>query len=364
MTQKKENNISLLAGILFAVQTVYSIVIVLTISIYTLLTFIWLLLTIGFGIVAFSLITKRRDNFLCFGFAVLFVGYLLTAVLAGTGYYVMMPSAFTLIFTLIFLIVTLICTAEITDYLPKLKGVGKKIWFVPAILAGLCAILFGIPTFESYHIYTMDIVEFIDYFLITASILLAMRWVAYPDAVSRTSVETSDHPADEIYCEMFKHILLLIFTFGIWLFVWSYRVTQYTNGIPDEEDRDPTTTLLLNLFVPFYFIYWTYKTAQRIDKMAAEKGIQSDLSVLCLILSIFVVFIPSILMQDKLNKLVTFSGESAAQQPPKKPEKPTTKQPAAQIGIAEELRTYKELLDSGVLTQEEFDAKKNQLLNL
>ena len=34
------------------------------------------------------------------------------------------------------------------------------------------------------------------------------------------------------------------------------------------------------------------------------------------------------------------------------------------LGVAEELKTYKELLDEGVITQEEFDTKKQQLLNL
>ncbi|MBR3588760.1 MAG: SHOCT domain-containing protein [Clostridia bacterium] len=31
---------------------------------------------------------------------------------------------------------------------------------------------------------------------------------------------------------------------------------------------------------------------------------------------------------------------------------------------ADELKKYKDLLDNGVITQEEFDAKKKQLLNL
>lgn len=34
------------------------------------------------------------------------------------------------------------------------------------------------------------------------------------------------------------------------------------------------------------------------------------------------------------------------------------------IGGADQLKTYKELLDLGVITQEEFDAKKNEILNL
>jgi hypothetical protein len=34
------------------------------------------------------------------------------------------------------------------------------------------------------------------------------------------------------------------------------------------------------------------------------------------------------------------------------------------IGGADKLKMYKELLDSGIITQEEFDAKKKQVLGL
>lgn len=39
-------------------------------------------------------------------------------------------------------------------------------------------------------------------------------------------------------------------------------------------------------------------------------------------------------------------------------------QPMSTNDIDEELRKLKSLLDDGILTQEEFDAKKKQLLNL
>ena len=38
--------------------------------------------------------------------------------------------------------------------------------------------------------------------------------------------------------------------------------------------------------------------------------------------------------------------------------------PASSVSNADELKKYKELLDSGIITQEEFDAKKKQLLGL
>jgi predicted Zn-dependent peptidase len=55
---------------------------------------------------------------------------------------------------------------------------------------------------------------------------------------------------------------------------------------------------------------------------------------------------------------------------PRVPKVVTVVQPAvqpaqqAQISTADEIRKLKELCDSGAITQEEFDAKKKQLLGL
>ncbi|MBM6851636.1 SHOCT domain-containing protein [Oscillibacter valericigenes] len=48
---------------------------------------------------------------------------------------------------------------------------------------------------------------------------------------------------------------------------------------------------------------------------------------------------------------------------PAPPPSPPPRKPPA-WGAADEIRKYKELLDSGILTQEEFDRKKAQLLDL
>lgn len=164
--------------------------------------------------------------------------------------------------------------------------------------------------------------------------------------------------SSEIYCGMAKLVLLLLFTFGIWYYIWIYRMTGYTNAAENEEYRDPTKKLLLCLFVPFYIIYWTYKTAQRVDKMAAAKGISSDMATLCLIFAIFVPIIPPILLQDKMNNIAMANDTRSVTTP-----KAETVN-GATLGIADELKKYKELLDSGVITQEEFVAKKKQLLGL
>ena len=135
------------------------------------------------------------------------------------------------------------------------------------------------------------------------------------------------------------------------------------------------------MFIPFYGIYWIYKSAQRIDKLAASKGIPSDLSTLCLILAIFIGIIPPILMQDKMNAIVTAGASTGGipftppQQPQSAPAAAPVYQPPVQPSprpqsapvfqdAADEIRKYKELLDMGAITQEEFDAMKKRLLGL
>ena len=67
-------------------------------------------------------------------------------------------------------------------------------------------------------------------------------------------------------------------------------------------------------------------------------------------------------MQDKINNIVkpkinvnttTSTGTT-----------PTTNTSSSTIGVADEIKKYKDLLDAGVITQEYFDAKKKQLLDL
>ena len=156
---------------------------------------------------------------------------------------------------------------------------------------------------------------------------------------------------DEAYCGLGKHILLIIFTFGIWPLIWTYRTTKYLNKTPGAEYYNPVSKLLLCMFIPFYSIYWLYKHGQRIDSFTKAKGINnSDVATLCLILGIFIPVVAYIIMQDKINTLCT--------------NKTTNTIVKEQTNIVDELKKYKELLDSGVITQEEFDAKKKQILGL
>lgn len=195
--------------------------------------------------------------------------------------------------------------------------------------------------------------------LITAFIK-SSKAVRYQEQREQKSnyMKTDTIVSNESYCGMAKHVLLLLFTFGIWYLIWIYRMTGYTNAEESEEYRNPTKKLLLCMFIPFYSIYWTYKTAQRVDKMAGAKGISSDMTTLCLILAIFVPIIPPILLQDVMNKIAMASDTQPVSNQKEDIEK------EMRTDTADEIKKFKELLDSGAITQEEYDAKKKQLLGL
>mgnify|MGYP000270368141 FL=1 len=139
--------------------------------------------------------------------------------------------------------------------------------------------------------------------VVAVAVLLIKKAISYQRAHPfESNVEQGQLP-DKAYCDMVKHVLLLVFTFGVWYCIWIYRVTGYLNAAKGEAPRNPLTKLLLCMFVPFYGIYWTYKSAQRIDQLAKIKNITSDCATLCLILAIFIPIVAPLIMQDKMNTI-------------------------------------------------------------
>ena len=158
---------------------------------------------------------------------------------------------------------------------------------------------------------------------------------------------------DGIYCGMGTHIVLCLFTMGIWYFIWIYRITKYLNETSDLEKKKPKSELLLCIFIPFYQIFWYYKHGQKIDSLLKQKRINnSDMTVIYLILGIVAPILACLLMQDKINAICNTKESSESVN-----DKETD-------SIIEQIKKYKELLDLGVITQEEFETKKKQLLKL
>ena len=155
-----------------------------------------------------------------------------------------------------------------------------------------------------HNIYSLisGIVSWVAWLLIGLYIINPYQKVREP---KEEGTSANAYGASEFYVSLGKHVCLLLFTCGIWMYIWIYKATKFTNLYAGEEERNPVSTLLLCMFVPFYSIYWTYKTALRIDAMAKESGISSDLGTVCLILAIFVGIIPPVLMQEKINTIAT-----------------------------------------------------------
>ena len=167
------------------------------------------------------------------------------------------------------------------------------------------------------------------------------------------------------YVDMIKHILLLLFTFGIYHIIWIYKTTEYTNQLKPSEERNSVVNVLLCLFIPFYTIFWYYKTAEIIYDCIDDND--SSFKTMVLVFSIFIPIVSSIFVQDKINKadVVTISSMPIASS--------TTNNSnfanqytnyKNEFSNIEDIKKYKELLDIGAITQEEFDIKKREILGI
>ena len=349
-------------------------------------------------IAGFVIMFLRMKNVLpAIGFAVLAVDRVVCMAVYGV------IDVISILWTLIFLLAAVICFASLTNIMPMQREAFRRLWFLPAVLSAVKWVIAIVWTLhrDSRRILSYGFAEYLSSsgiistllqgVFITALMLFALLWAANPDGIPSKGTSKA-------YCNMALHILLLLFSCGIWYWIWNYRMTRDTNAVRDEAERNPVTKLLLCMFIPFYGIYWTYKTAQRIDKMAWDRNIPSSTAALCLIMEFFLPIVPPIVMQDKMNAVAAardpqpvFYRQPAAQpqaaearqypqsqqyatqaqqypqsqpQPVQAPEYPQNQPSAAAQDIAEKLRTYKALLDVGAISQKEFEEKRRQLLGL
>lgn len=391
MEKKKVAPYALISGILFVLMAIVLVVNMISQSqryrgnsVFT--HFSYLLSAAGYVITAIALFmaNRARPKLLVIGFIIqaAVVVFVLIFNLVNTNAAFILSRLFKLAAWVGAIMISVAC---LTERLPQDRAAVKKVWFVPAACYAVGVIIWSIWGAAHYRIRTSYFV--FDLLLNVPGLLLAMLWVVNSNAFAQKTADASDPGQPEsaapasgaaataestAYYNLGMHVVLLLLTFGVWYLIWIYRMTGYLNRVEDEQPRNPTNQLLLCIFVPFYTIWWVYQSAQRIDKLAAAKGIASDLSMLCLILAIFVGVVPPILMQDKINAIVTTDG--APDQPADGAQTCPAGRASAQqqaeassktdADTAEALKTYKELLDSGVLTQEEFDTKKKQLLGL
>ena len=409
---KAKSPVYLVGGVLYGVLALWTLINMFTYFQYN-FSVATLLIAAAYGVIAYCMITNLRSIVCLAGFGVMALCSLFSLSL----------SVASLLSTLAALAVFGVVLSAMSPYLPKIKPYAKQFWFAPAcliLLAGLLSIVVFLVQYESF-----SFLNLLRTLVSAAAALLACMWAAYPNGLPgaapsqaqpagsyttnggyapngqpayNANPQQSYAPVEDGYCGMAKHVLLLLFTFGIWQYVWIYRVTNYLNRTPGEEYRNPTTKLLLCMFVPFYYLYWIFVSAKRIDKLALSRGIQSDIAVLSLVLALFIGIVPPIMMQDKINQIAS-RGQAAPQysapqytapqysapqytapQPqapqysapqytapqPQAPQytAPQPQAPGMAPNVADELKRYQELLAAGLITNEEYDAKRRQLLGL
>lgn len=271
------------------------------------------------------------------------------------------PIAVQLCLVLSFVILFLLFVAQKKNN-NRLITIGKCVFVIPIIAF---VALHHIYLIEIYYFfknpllngdYFMDLLYFLQQILLIAAILLlSLSLIITPKELN---IPASSTAYGKSYKSLVPHVLLLLFTCGIYYLVWIYRTTDSLNACKNEEYRTPVNKLLLCMFVPFYSIYWTYKSAHRIDMLGYEKGIQGDTATLNLILSLFVPILPPILMQSKLNSVIMADSAS--------PAVATAMQYAAKPvdNGYNDLEKLKELYDKGIITEEEFTEKKKQVLGI
>lgn len=153
------------------------------------------------------------------------------------------------------------------------------------------------------------------------------------------------------YISIFGHVLFLIFTFGIWNLIWIYNTTTYIN----KNNKESLSKLLLCMFIPFYFIYWVNQYSNKIDNEAEKRNIYSNISGIATVLSIFTGIGAQIVMQCKINELTQSKNNIKIKE---------EKNNEVKLGIADEIKKYKELYDMDAITKEEYEEKKKQLLKM
>mgnify|MGYP003308094836 CR=1 FL=1 len=145
---------------------------------------------------------------------------------------------------------------------------------------------------------------------------------------------------------------------AIYKWVWINRTTKYLNIVKDSKKHNSGLEIILCMFVPFYTIYWTYQSALRIEKLCKEKKIEymGDFVSVATVLEVLFTVISAIYMQNRINDICLKVKENDSNN--------SNSKNKTKNNDFDELREYKKLLDEEIITQEEFEKKKKELLNI
>ena len=152
----------------------------------------------------------------------------------------------------------------------------------------------------------LSAVSMTKWYWVTLFVNIVIALLVYYKANPKPSYEVpeSTYPEhSDMYVGMVKHVLLSLFTFGVYNCIWTYKITENLNA-GNNEKQSGAKKLLLCIFVPFYRLYWYYNQSRRLENlMKAKNERSSDFAVVTLILAVFVPIVAaSAFLQVKTNE--------------------------------------------------------------
>lgn len=363
---------------------------------------------LGFGAIGIILLTKKKEEFISVTPYLIGGSYLVYAVSAVLWIFFIgsFSMAVTALIQLAMGILWIFAgisvskpkSAEEKDKLMKMMLVAPVVILAIRIILSAIGIAYSI-TFINIILSLIETGILILFALTTTTIFKEIyenkeEFILENNTVNTVANNNVAQPMPEGYSEVWKVVVFSIITFGIYFFIWIYRTVGLLNR-KTLEDQSQGLQVVLCLFVPFYIIYWMYKEAKRVEIYSARVGNKNnDLSIISLILAIFGFSIVSVaLMQDQINKnLLVEAGIASTTYAYNEPQaKPATEVPT-QVSSAqttegvyetktvknvetqtvskginsndiELLKKLKDLLDAGILTEEEFESEKKKVLN-
>ncbi len=164
-------------------------------------------------------------------------------------------------------------------------------------------------------------------------------------------------------------IILSFVTFGFYLIYWKYTLCKKIRAWCGESEDCAGETACLVL-VPFYSLYWMYTRGKKMfEASQARSFYMQDNSVVYLLLDIFGLGLISYgLIQNEFNKIADACNVQGGTDvfAPAMPQPKVQPAPAAvssaEKSVEERLKEAQALLDKGLISPEEFEEKRRDIL--
>lgn len=184
---------------------------------------------------------------------------------------------------------------------------------------------------------------------------------------------TDDNPSNAYNSENFEKkdialcVVFSIITFGIYGIFWLYLIIKNIK-ILNKEQPEAIGELLLNMFIPFYSIYWVYTRGKKMFFAAKNRGLNIvDNSVIYLILSLFgLSIVVYCLMQNDFNsidKTTLYQNAGSVSSENQVRTVQITQVANNKTESFESLQKLHLLKEQGIITSEEYENKKSEILS-